>query len=103
MEVVMRKTGYVYILTNEPKGELFIGVTSNLSVRTYQHKHNIAGSFTDQPYLKQLVYYEQCKSVADAITRKNELTDDQHLHRTKLIEQMNPQWRDLYPELKRKI
>jgi len=67
------KTPCIYILTNKPKGTLYIGVTSNLPARIYQHKNGFVDSFSKKYNLHRLVYYELHENMYSAITREKQL------------------------------
>jgi putative endonuclease len=93
------KQGYVYILTNKPNGTLYIGVTSDLIKRIYEHKEKLADGFTKQYGLDLLVYYEIHDSIEAAILREKQMKEWKREWKIKRIEEHNPTWRDLYPEL----
>ena len=86
----------VYILTNKPLGTLYIGVTSNLHKRMAEHAQGLVEGFTKRYGVKRLVYYELYDSMTDAIRREKRLKDWQRLWKIRLIEGMNPEWRDLF-------
>ncbi len=93
------KTPCVYILASKRNGTLYIGVTSNLRDRVWRHKKDIGSSFTREYRVHRLVWYETHPTMAGAIEREKNL---KHWHRAwklRLIEQTNPTWRDLYPDL----
>ncbi len=92
------KKGYIYILSNNSK-TLYVGVTSDLIKRIYEHKNNITKGFTTKYNIKSLVYYEIFDSIEDAITREKQLKAGSRLKKTTLIESLNPTWKDLYDEL----
>ena len=92
------KKGYIYILSNNSK-TLYVGVTSDLIKRIYEHKNNITKGFTTKYNIKSLVYYEIFHSIEDAITREKQLKAGSRLKKTTLIESLNPTWKDLYDEL----
>ena len=69
----MNKQGYVYILTNKPRGTLYIGITSNLIKRIYQHKEKLVSGFTQKYELDQLVYFEVVESIESAIVREKQM------------------------------
>jgi len=93
------KTPTVYILASRHNGTLYIGVTSNLIQRIWQHKNNLVEGFTHKYSVYQLVYFEQYDSMVDAIAREKQLKRWQRSWKIKLIEKSNPQWRDLYSEI----
>ncbi len=89
----------VYIVTNRPKGTLYIGVTSNLIQRIHQHKtHEIEG-FSQKYGTDKLVYFELFEDMESAITREKQLKDWRRSWKVALIEKENPEWKDLYEEL----
>jgi putative endonuclease len=95
----MEKRGYVYILVSGRNGTLYIGVTSNLVQRVWQHKSvNIEG-FTKRYGVDQLVYYEAFDDITDAIAREKTLKKWRRRWKLELIEASNPEWRDLYDEI----
>ena len=69
----MEKKGYVYILTNKHNTTLYVGVTSNLPKRIYEHKNKIIKGFTSKYNLNKLVYYEHYESIYEAIVREKQL------------------------------
>lgn len=91
------KGGYVYILTSKNHRVFYIGVTSDLYTRTYQHRnHLFKNSFTDKYNVEKLVYYEQFDNIEVAITREKELKKWRREKKLKLIDEMNPEWNDLW-------
>ena len=78
---------------------MYIGVTNNLIKRVYEHKNNIADGFTKKYSIHNLVYYESCTSIENAIVREKQLKKWHRAWKINLIEQLNPQWKDLYIEL----
>jgi putative endonuclease len=95
----MEKRGFVYIMTNRKDGTLYIGVTSNLIKRVYQHKSKLLEGFTYKYNLKRLVYYEIFETIEEAIKREKQLKNWKRDWKIKLIESINPQWLDLYDEI----
>jgi len=89
------KKNYVYILTNKPKGVLYIGVTSNLEQRLGQHQLSETGSFTKKYWLKRLVYIEEFNSITEAISREKQLKRWHRQWKINQIESVNPKWNDL--------
>ncbi|MDD5399898.1 MAG: GIY-YIG nuclease family protein [Sulfurimonas sp.] len=92
------KTGYTYILSNKSK-TLYIGVTSNLIKRIYEHKNNQTDGFTSKYNIKDLVYYEIFDTIENAIIREKQLKAGNRAKKITLIESLNPTWKDLYNEL----
>ncbi|MCA9380135.1 GIY-YIG nuclease family protein [Candidatus Dojkabacteria bacterium] len=90
------KNYYVYIMTNKPKGTLYIGITNNLIRRVYEHKNDlIENSFTSRYSLHRLVYYEVYSYVWDAIRREKNVKKWKRNWKIRMIEEMNPNWDDL--------
>ncbi len=90
------KQGYVYIMANKPQGTLYIGVTSDIIKRVYEHKNDFVDGFTRKYELKSLVYYEVFDEIAEAIKREKQLKEWQRKWKIELIEKQNPKWEDLY-------
>lgn len=90
------KTYYVYIVTNKKNGTLYIGVTSNIARRIYEHKQKITQGFTSRYNLDRLVYIESTEDVHAAITREKNMKAWKREWKIKLIQEMNPNWDDLY-------
>ncbi|MBQ3703353.1 MAG: GIY-YIG nuclease family protein [Oscillospiraceae bacterium] len=87
---------YVYILSNDTNVCLYTGVTNDLVRRLYEHKNNLdPQSFTAQYHIHKLVYYEESSDAYAAITREKQIKGWNRKRKNKLIESMNPQWRDL--------
>lgn len=96
----MKRGGWVYIMTNKRDGVLYVGVTSDLIGRVYQHKTKFhPKGFTAQYNLDKLVYHEFLSTIVEAIAREKQLKAGSRARKVKLIEGMNPEWRDLYDEL----
>jgi putative endonuclease len=89
----------VYILASNRNGTLYIGVTSNLLARVWQHKSNQVDGFKKKNKVHYLVWYESHESMESAIAREKALKYWQRQWKIRIIEQMNPEWRDLYDEL----
>jgi len=90
---------YVYILANEPYGTLYVGVTSDLVRRVYQHRTEETGGFTKKYDVKMLVHFEIFDAIENAIAREKILKNWQRQWKKNLIDEHNPGWRDLYPEI----
>jgi putative endonuclease len=89
---------YVYILANATNVALYIGVTSNLSGRVYQHRNCLdPDSFTAKYKIHKLVYFEETTDVKSALEREKQLKKWRRSKKNWLIEQTNPCWNDLYP------
>jgi len=89
----------IYIMANGRNGTLYTGVTNNLIRRVYQHKHGAIAGFTKQYNCTQLVYYEQYDEMIPAIEREKQIKGGSRKKKLALIENMNPQWLDLYETL----
>jgi len=89
----------VYILSNKPRGTLYIGVTSDLIQRIWQHKQKLVDGFSKQHDLQLLVYYEIHEDMLAAITREKQLKKWNRAWKIELIEKMNYDWQDLYLSL----
>lgn len=93
------KDYYVYILASKKDGVLYIGVTSDLIKRVYEHKQGFVSSFTKKYHVNKLVYYEVGQDTYAAITREKQLKKWRRSWKVELIEKMNPAWKDLYEDL----
>jgi putative endonuclease len=93
------KNYYVYIVTNKPRGTLYIGMTNNLVRRVYEHRDGLIDGFTRKYNLKRLVYFEVFNRVEDAIHREKRLKKWNRQWKIELIEGVNPEWIDLYEQL----
>ncbi|NGF55926.1 GIY-YIG nuclease family protein [Parapedobacter sp. SGR-10] len=97
----MERGGCVYIMTNKENSILYIGVTSDLRARVYEHKtHEYPDSFTAKYNLRFCVYYECFNSIEEAITREKQLKGWTRKKKIRLIESMNSAWEDLWNEIK---
>ena len=94
-----QKQGFVYILASKPHGVLYIGVTSNIVKRVWEHKQNTIEGFTKKYNVKQLVYYEVTESIESAIVREKQLKKWNRAWKVRLIESVNPEWKDLYSSI----
>lgn len=92
------KEYYVYILSNKYNGTLYIGVTSDIIKRIWQHKQKIIKGFTSKYDIDKLVYFEQFNDVNLAISREKRLKEYQRKWKLDLINFNNPSWDDLYEE-----
>ena len=90
------KQYYVYILASKRNGTLYIGVTNNLPKRVDQHKNDLVDGFTKKYKVHSLVYYEIYGNTDDAILREKRLKKWKREWKLKLIEEFNPDWKDLY-------
>ena len=90
---------YTYILASQRNGTLYLGVTSNLTKRIWQHKNEVIDGYTKKYIVKRLVYFEQFENVDDAITREKRLKRWERKWKLELIEKRNPNWNDLYDDI----
>lgn len=91
---------YVYIITNKPKGVLYIGETNDLKRRIYQHKNKVhPTTFSARYNLNKLVYFEIFETKKEAKLREKQMKKWNRAWKIELIEKTNPEWRDLYENL----
>jgi putative endonuclease len=95
----MSKQPCVYILASDKNGTLYLGVTSDLIKRVWEHKNNVVPGFTNRYGVHDLVWYELHDSMESAIAREKAIKEWKRQWKLELIERMNPEWKDLYPEL----
>ena len=93
------KPGYVYIMASGRNGTIYIGVTSDLLKRVWQHKGGFVPGFTRKYGCKLLVWYEAHEDLQDARLRELQIKKWKRLWKLSEIEQLNPDWQDLYPAL----
>ena len=89
----------IYIVTSKRNGTLYIGVTSNLSKRAWEHRNGLVEGFTKKYKVHQLVYYELHEDMVSAINREKQLKKWNRAWKLELIEKQNPGWRDLWEEI----
>jgi putative endonuclease len=89
----------VYILAGKRNGTLYVGVTSDIPRRVWQHRSNAVGGFVRDHEVHRLVFVEFHEAMADAILREKRIKKWRRAWKLELIERHNPQWRDLYDEL----
>ena len=90
------KQMYVYMMASQKNGTLYVGVTSDLIKRVWQHKNKIMQGFTSDYDVDKLVYYEVFNDELNAIQREKKLKHWKRQWKIALIESQNPQWNDLY-------
>jgi putative endonuclease len=90
---------YVYILANKKNGTLYVGVTSDLIRRVFEHKSGFVEGFTKKYQVHNLMYYEVTESVESAIAREKQLKKWHRDWKIRLIEKENSDWKDLYFEI----
>jgi putative endonuclease len=95
----MNKQPCVYILASKKNGTLYIGVTSNLVQRVWQHKNSQVPGFTEKYNVHMLVYYEQHENMMSAITREKQIKKWNRAWKIGMIERANPQWEDLWTQI----
>ena len=93
------KSYFVYILASKKNGTLYIGVTSNLIKRIWEHKNNLVEGFTKKYKVHKLVYFEQTENVQSALLREKQLKKWKREWKLKLIEKDNSEWKDLYDKI----
>ena len=89
----------VYILTNRPRGTLYVGVSSYLPGRVWQHKNKVVEGFTQKYSINMLVWCEVHDTMLQAIAREKQLKKDSRQRKIDLVEMFNPKWKDLYDEI----
>jgi putative endonuclease len=89
----------VYMLASQRNGTLYIGVTSDLVRRVWEHKQDFVEGFTRKYGVHDLVWYEQHADMLEAIAREKALKEWKRAWKLELIEKMNPEWKDLYEGL----
>ncbi|MEK9825326.1 MAG: GIY-YIG nuclease family protein [Methylotenera sp.] len=92
-------SAYVYMMASSKNGTLYIGVTSDLIKRVWQHKNNVIEGFTNKYKVHLLVWYESHDNIASAISREKALKKWNRIWKLRVIEQLNPEWQDLYEQL----
>jgi putative endonuclease len=95
----MERQPAVYILASKPNGTLYIGVTSDVVERVWQHKKDVTEGFSKKYGVHRLVYYELHNDILSAITREKQLKKWNRAWKLELIEEKNPEWKDLWDEI----
>ena len=95
----MQKQPAVYILANKRNGTLYIGVTSDLPKRAWEHKNDLVEGFSSKYKIHRLVYYEIYGDMMSAITREKQIKKWNRAWKLELIEEENPEWNDLWNEI----
>jgi putative endonuclease len=95
----MAKQPCVYLMANRRNGTLYVGVTSDLVKRVWEHKNNVVEGFTKRYGIHVLVWYEVHETMESAIRREKAIKEWKRLWKLEMIEKNNPEWLDLYPEL----
>ena len=91
--------GWVYIVTNRPNGTVYVGVTSDLARRVWEHRTGVADGFTKRYGLKRLVFAERHDDIRAALQREKNLKHWSRAWKVKLIREHNSDWADLYDQL----
>ena len=91
--------GFVYVMSNRPNGTLYVGVTSDLVRRCYEHRNGMVDGFTKRYGLKSLVYYEMFDDIRYALQREKTIKHWSRAWKVRLVRRDNPEWRDLYETL----
>ncbi len=91
--------GWVYIMTDRYRGTMYIGVTTNIAVRTFQHREGTGSKFCARYGLTRLVWADQTPRIGDAIAREKAMKKWNRAWKIALIEQANPNWDDLFETL----
>ena len=89
----------VYILASDRNGTLYTGVTSDLVKRVWEHKNNAVEGFTEKYAIHMLVWFEQHETMESAISREKAIKAWKRAWKIELIEDSNPEWRDIYPDI----
>jgi putative endonuclease len=92
---------YWYVMTNKPRGTLYVGVTNDLVRRVHEHREGVVPSFTKRYGTKQLVHFERYDEPALTIQREKNIKHWSRLWKLQLVETSNPKWRDLYTDIAR--
>ena len=89
----------VYLLASDRNGTLYVGVTSNLIQRIWQHREHAVDGFSKRYRVTRLVWYEMHPDMQSAITREKRIKKWSRAWKVRLIDEMNPSWRDLWPDI----
>lgn len=92
------KTFFVYRTASKARGVIYVGMTSDLPGRAWQHRDRVLGGFTKKYWAGRLVYFEQHQTAETAVTRERLVKRWRRDWKIELIEKGNPTWRDLYPD-----
>ena len=96
LQIMRPKGGYIYIVSNKTRSTVYIGVTSNLYARIYEHKQNRGSWFTKKYKCTDLVYFEFFEHIESAIAREKQMKKWKREYKDNLINSMNPKWKDLF-------
>ncbi len=95
----MEKQPCVYLLASDRNGTLYVGVTSDLVVRTWQHREYMVEGFSNRYEVTRLVWYESHDIKESAIQREKQIKKWNRAWKVRMIDEMNPSWRDLWPDI----
>jgi putative endonuclease len=95
----MERQPAVYVLASKQNGTLYIGVTSDLAKRAWEHKNDLVEGFTKKYGVHRLVYYEMHEDMLSAIAREKQVKKWNRAWKLELIEEKNPEWKDLWDEI----
>lgn len=90
---------YIYLLASQRNGTLYVGVTNNLVRRVWEHKNDFVDGFTKKYGVHMLVWYDVAESAEAAITREKQIKKWNRTWKLRLIEENNPEWKDLYEQI----
>ncbi len=93
------KPGWVYLMANHRRGRTYVGVTSNLPQRAYQHRNGMVDGYTKAHGCKMLVWFERFENVQDARAHELRMKKWNRAWKLRIIEERNPDWRDLFDEI----
>ena len=95
----MKESFFVYILASQCRGTLYVGVTSDLIKRVYEHRSGTHEGFAHKYDVHRLVYYETFEDASGAIAREKQIKKWRRAWKLRLIEEHNPEWRNLYEDI----
>jgi putative endonuclease len=95
----VEKQPYVYLLASDRNGTLYVGVTSNLVARIWQHREHVVEGFSKRYKVTRLVWFEAHPTMESAIQREKQIKKWNRAWKVRLIDEMNPSWRDLWPDI----
>lgn len=95
----MARDAYLYILASRKHGTLYVGAASDLVKRVWDHKQGVGGAFTRRYGVTRLVYLEEHASIQDAVARERQIKKSKRAWKIQLVEETNPNWRDLYDDI----
>ncbi|HOT19794.1 MAG TPA: GIY-YIG nuclease family protein [Spirochaetota bacterium] len=87
---------YIYMITNRNNNVLFIGVTNDLKRRVFEHREKLVEGFSSKYNCSKLVWYEQTNNIGSAILREKQMKKWKREYNNNIINEMNPEWNDLY-------